>query len=99
MLRHIGFDRRQIIAMLAGEGFLLGTIGLAAGMASGLAISQILVHVINPQSFNLTMTTHIPVTLLATVSAALLLTSAATAVLAGRRAVGKNVLRAVNEDW
>ena len=99
MLRHIGFDRRQIIAMLAGEGFLLGTIGLAAGLASGLAISQILVHVINPQSFNLTMTTHIPVTLLATVSAALLITSAATAVLSGRHAVGKNVLRAVNEDW
>lgn len=99
MLRHIGFGRRKIIAMLAYEGMLLGLVGLAAGVASGLAISQILVHVINPQSFNLTMNTSIPYIVLLGISAALLVTSGLTAIFAGRRAAATNALRAVKEDW
>lgn len=99
MLRHIGLRKGQIIVILGSEGLLLGAIGLMAGAASGLAISQVLVHVINPQSFNLTMKTHIPVELLLGISVALLVTSALTAILAGRRAVAKDVLRTVNEDW
>lgn len=99
MLRHIGLRKGQIILMLGSEGLLLGAIGLVAGVVSGLAISQILVHVINPQSFNLTMKTHIPLELLFGISVALLATSALTAILAGRRAVAKDVLRTVNEDW
>lgn len=99
MLRHIGLRKGQIIMMLGSEGVLLGIIGLVAGMASGLAISQVLIHVINPQSFNLTMKTHIPLALLLAISAALLVTSALTAILAGRRAAAKDILRAVKEDW
>lgn len=99
MLRHIGLRKGQIIMMLGSEGVLLGIIGLVAGMASGLAISQVLIHVINPQSFNLTMKTHIPMALLLAISAALLVTSALTAILAGRRAAAKDILRAVKEDW
>lgn len=99
MLRHIGTTRRQIIGMLAGEGALLGVIGIAAGCAVGLALSQILIHVINPQSFNWTMTTQVPWKLLLGVAAALVGTSAATAVLAGRRAVSRDAVRAVSEDW
>ncbi|WP_324750828.1 FtsX-like permease family protein [Sphingomonas sp. LY54] len=99
MLRHVGMAPRQIVAMLAGEGALLGLIGAAAGIALGLGISQILIHVINPQSFNWTMTTRIPWTLLASVGLALVATSAGTAVLAGRRAVSRDAVRAVSEDW
>lgn len=99
MLRHIGLGRREIIMMLGYEGMLLGLIGLTAGLLSGLAISQILVHVINPQSFNLTMNTSIPYMLLLGISAALLITSGLTAVFAGRRAAATDVLRAVREDW
>ena len=99
MLRHIGTTRRQIIAMLAGEGALLGVIGIAAGCALGLALSQILIHVINPQSFNWTMTTRVPWELLSGVAVALVATSAGTAVLAGRRAVSGDAVRAVSEDW
>lgn len=99
MLRHIGLRKGQVILMLGSEGLLLGAIGLVAGVASGLAISQILVHVINPQSFNLTMKTHIPLELLFGISVALLMTSVLTAIFAGRRAVAKDVLRTVNEDW
>jgi putative ABC transport system permease protein len=85
--------------MLAGEGALLGMIGIAAGCALGLALSQILIHVINPQSFNWTMTTRVPWELLLAVAAALVATSAGTAVLAGRRAVSGDAVRAVSEDW
>ncbi|WOE75698.1 FtsX-like permease family protein [Alterisphingorhabdus coralli] len=99
MLRHIGFGRGQIIAMLASEGFLLGVIGLIAGLAVGLAISQVLIHVINPQSFNLTMTTHFPYALLIGISLALLATSALTAIFAGRRAASQDALQAVRQDW
>lgn len=99
MLRHIGMAPRQIVAMLASEGALLGLIGIAAGAVLGLAMSQILIHVINPQSFNWTMETRLPWALLGSVAAALVATSAGTAVLAGRRALSGSAVRAVSEDW
>lgn len=99
MLRHIGMTSRQIVAMLASEGALLGLIGIAAGCAVGLVLSQILIHVINPQSFYWTMETRIPWTLMLSVAAALVITSAGTAILAGWRAVSRDAVRAVSEDW
>lgn len=99
MLRHIGMTRRQIILMLAVEGALLGLIGIAAGCTVGLGLSQILIHVINPQSFNWTMTTHIPLGLMIAVAGALVVTSSATAAFSGRRAVSQDAVRAVSEDW
>jgi putative ABC transport system permease protein len=62
-------------------------------------LSQILIHVINPQSFNWTMTTQVPWGLLLSVALALITTSAGTAVLAGRRAVSGDAVLAVREDW
>ena len=99
MLRHIGVSRRQILAMLALEGGLLSVLGIIAGFMLGGAISLILVHVVNPQSFHWTMTMHLPSQLLATVAAVLLLSSSATALLAGRYAVSGDAVRAVREDW
>jgi putative ABC transport system permease protein len=99
MLRHIGVLRRQIIAMLAAEGALLGAIGVVAGIGLGIAISQVLIHVINPQSFHWTMETRLPFTLFAVVTVALMLASAGTALLAGRRALSSDAVNAVREDW
>ena len=99
MMRHIGMTRGQILAMLAGEGTLLGLIGMVAGIAVGIALSQILIHVINPQSFNWTMATRIPWNLILGVAGALIATAAVTAVIAGRRAVSRDAVRAVSEDW
>ena len=81
------------------EGALLGLVGIAAGIALGTAMSQILIHVVNPQSFNWTMTTRVPWALFLTVTAALVATAAATAMIAGRRAVSLDAVRAVREDW
>jgi putative ABC transport system permease protein len=99
MLRHLGVLRRQIILMLASEGALLGIVGVVAGIALGLAISQVLIHVVNPQSFHWTMETRLPLALFAFVAAALILSAAGTALLAGRRALSIDAVRAVREDW
>lgn len=99
MLRHIGVTRRQIIAMLGIEGALLGLVGAIAGVALGCGLAQILIRVVNPQSFNWTMETRVPVGLLCGVALALIAASALTAMLAGRRAVSADAVRAVREDW
>ncbi|HYM18199.1 MAG TPA: ABC transporter permease [Micropepsaceae bacterium] len=99
MLRHIGVSRRQIIGMLLAEGASLGTVGVVVGIGLGIAISQVLIHVVNPQSFHWTMETRLPFVLFATVTAALIAASAATALLAGRRALAGSAVRAVQEDW
>jgi putative ABC transport system permease protein len=55
--------------------------------------------VINPQSFNWTMTTRIPFGTLAAVTAALTGAATVTAVLAGRRATARQAVLSVREDW
>ncbi|KQV59333.1 FtsX-like permease family protein [Duganella sp. Root336D2] len=99
MLRHVGVTRGQVLGILALEGAALTTLGILAGFALGWVISLVLVHVINPQSFHWTMQMHYPWPLLATVALALLLSSAATALIAGRQALSDGPIRAVREDW
>ena len=99
MLRHIGVLRRQILLMLALEGALLGAVGVAAGLSLGVVMSQVLIHVVNPQSFHWTMETRLPWPLLGSLAAALVVASAGTAVLAGRGATAASAVRAVREDW
>jgi putative ABC transport system permease protein len=45
------------------------------------------------------MTTRLPWGLILGVAAALIGTAAATAMIAGRRAVSRDAVRAVSEDW
>ena len=99
MLRHLGVTRRQILALLAGEGALLAGLAIAAGFALGGCISLILVFIVNPQSFHWTMNLHMPWTLLATVALVLLLSAAMTALISGRMAVAGSAVRSVREDW
>ena len=99
MLRHVGVTRRQILALLAAEGGLLTALGIAMGCVLGFAISLILVFVVNPQSFHWSMSLHVPWTLIAGIGCVMLVSSCATAVMAGRRAVSVDAVRAVREDW
>ena len=99
MLRHIGVLRRQVLAMLALEGGLLGGVGGVAGLALGTAMGQVLIQVVNPQSFHWTMDTRWPLSLFAALWLGLVLASALTAVLAGRSALSSDAVRAVREDW
>ena len=99
MLRHVGVTRGQVLGILATEGLLLAVLGVACGFALGFAISLVLVFVVNPQSFHWTMELHLPWTLLASVAAALVVASVATALVSGRFALSGGPLRAVREDW
>ena len=99
MLRHIGVLRRQVLAMLALEGALLGGVGGVAGLALGTAMGQVLIQVVNPQSFHWTMDTRWPLSLFAALWLGLVLASALTAVVAGRSALSSDAVRAVREDW
>ena len=99
MLRHLGVTRRQLTIMLAIEGAAVGLTGALAGIGLGLMLAQVLIHVINPQSFNWTMATRIPVGTLLGVAAALTGAAAGTAVLAGRRATARSAIQSVREDW
>lgn len=99
MLRHLGLMRGQLGAMLATEGAIVGLTGALAGIGLGLVLAQVLIHVINPQSFNWTMDTRVPVGTLLAVAAALTGAAAVTAVLAGRRATSRSAVQSVREDW
>ncbi|MBB3951593.1 ABC transporter permease [Aureimonas jatrophae] len=99
MLRHIGVAPRQIVAMLGLEGALLGLVGALAGVLLGLGLSQVLIHVVNPQSFNWTMTTRVPIGTIVAVVAALALAATVTAMVAARRATARDAVLAVREDW
>jgi len=60
LLAHLGLTRRQILSVVAGEGAAWTFIGALAGLALGLGVAVVLVHVVNPQSFHWTMPLHVP---------------------------------------
>ena len=99
MLRHIGMTRRQIGGMLAAEGALVSSLGLATGIALGWLISMVLIHVVNRQSFHWSMELHLPWGTLGAFAAAMLALAVLTALASGRRAMGEDAVRAVKEDW
>ena len=99
MLRHLGMTRRQIAAMLAAEGLVVSAIGLAIGLVLGFAMSVILVHVVNRQSFHWGMEIHMPWMSLTALTAVLLAAAVATTVASARQAMSGDVVRAVREDW
>jgi putative ABC transport system permease protein len=99
MLRHIGMLRRQVIGMLANEGLLTSAFGVLYGLALGIALSLVLVYVINRQSFNWSIDLDVPARALALLSLVLISAAAITAVISGRAALSQDAVRAVREDW
>lgn len=99
LLAHLGLTRRQILAVVAGEGAAWTVIGALAGLALGLAVSTVLVYVVNPQSFHWTMDLMVPWLRLALLCAAVVAAGTVTAWLAGRAAAGRDAVLAVKEDW
>lgn len=99
LLAHLGLTRRQILALVAGEGAAWTLAGALAGLGLGLAVSLVLVHVVNPQSFHWTMDLALPWVRLLALCAAVMLAGTVTAWLAGRAAAGKDAVLAVKEDW
>ncbi len=99
MLRHIGMLRRQVIGMLASEGVLMSVFGVVYGLILGVALSLVLVYVVNRQSFNWSIDFAVPAWQLIVLSGTLIAAAAVTAIWSGRTAMNQDAVRAVREDW
>ena len=91
--------RLAMVTGLAAGALAWTGIGAIAGVLLGLAVSVVLVHVVNPQSFHWTMEMNIPATRLWALCAAVVVSGTVTAWLAGRAAAGRDAVMAVKEDW
>jgi putative ABC transport system permease protein len=99
LLAHLGLTRAQVLAVVAGEGALWSVAGVLLGLGLGIAVSAVLVHVVNPQSFHWTMELLLPWGRLAALCAAMAAAGTLTAWWAGRAAGAKQAALAVKEDW
>ncbi|WP_395692605.1 FtsX-like permease family protein [Piscinibacter sp.] len=99
LLAHLGLTRAQVLAVVAGEGALWSGVGVLLGLALGIAVSAVLVHVVNPQSFHWTMPLVLPWPRLLALGAAVLAAGVLTAAWSARRAAGRAAVLAVKEDW
>jgi len=98
-LQHLGFTRRQVLTLVASEGALWSAVGAVLGLALGLAVSVVLVKVVNPQSFHWTMQMSVPPGTLLTLGLGVIVAGALTAWGSGHAAASRDVVRAVKEDW
>ncbi|MDT7835109.1 ABC transporter permease [Aquabacterium sp. OR-4] len=99
LLTHLGLTRRQMLALVAAETGAWLLAGVVVGLVLGLAMAAVLVHVVNPQSFHWTMPLQVPAARLAALATAVLAAGGLTALLAARRAAGRDAVLAVKEDW
>ncbi|MCM5680241.1 ABC transporter permease [Schlegelella sp. S2-27] len=99
LLQHLGFTCGEVLAVVAGEGAAWTAVGAVLGLALGLAVSVVLVHVVNPQSFHWTMELLLPWARLLALGAAVVVAGTMTALVAGRAAAGRDAVLAVKEDW
>ena len=99
LLSHLGFTRAQILSTVGAEGLALSSVGALLGLGLGLAVSVVLVKVVNPQSFHWTMDLLLPWGRLGLLCGGVILAGTLTALLAGRHAAGRDAVMAVKEDW
>ncbi|MDR7296386.1 putative ABC transport system permease protein [Pelomonas aquatica] len=98
LLRHLGLSRRALMRLLLLEASLTGGAGALAGLALGLGLSVVLVYVVNPQSFHWSMELSLPVGRLAALVGLAFAAAVGASLLAGRRALAADAVRAVRED-
>jgi len=99
LLAHLGLTRAQVLTVVAAEGAVWTSAGAMLGLLLGIAVSVVLVHVVNPQSFHWTMDLLLPWGRLALLCAAVMAAGTLTAWLAARGAAGRQMALAVKEDW
>jgi putative ABC transport system permease protein len=99
LLSHLGLSRRQILSVVAAEGAVWTGAGALLGLGLGIAVSAVLVDVVNPQSFHWTMDLLLPWLRLAALCGAVVAAGTITAWSAARGAIGGDMALAVKEDW
>jgi putative ABC transport system permease protein len=86
LLRLIGAARRQVERVVVIEAALIGAASQAIGLVVGLALSMLLVYVINVQSFGWTIQFRVPVVFLLQVSVLVVVATAVAGLYPARRA-------------
>jgi putative ABC transport system permease protein len=86
VLRLAGASRGQVQRMIVAEAAILGAIGQALGLIAGLALSIVLVDVINVQSFGWSIQFHAPILFLLQLTMVLIVVTALAGVIPARRA-------------
>ncbi len=99
LLRHVGMRRRDVLRMVAAEGLCTSFLGSLLGLCLGVVLSVVLIFVVNRQSFHWSIDFRVPVSQLAALTVALMVTGSMTAVLSGRSVLRQDALAAVREDW
>jgi putative ABC transport system permease protein len=86
LLRLTGADRRQVRRMVIIEAALIGAVSQGIGLAVGLALSLVLIYVINLQSFGWTIQFHLPYAFLIQASIAVVIATSIAGIYPARRA-------------
>jgi putative ABC transport system permease protein len=87
ILRLIGTGRRQIRRMVVGEAVVIGLVSQSIGLVVGVALSMVLIYVINVQSFGWTIQFHLPWAFLGQSSALIMAATALAGLYPARRAM------------
>jgi putative ABC transport system permease protein len=86
LLRLTGADRQQVRRMVIIEAALIGGVSQGIGLAVGLALSMVLIYVINVQSFGWTIQFHLPTAFLIQASIAVVIATSIAGIYPARRA-------------
>jgi putative ABC transport system permease protein len=86
IVRLVGADRRQVRRMVVIEAALIGAASQAIGLTVGLALSLVLIYVINVQSFGWTIQFRLPVPFLVQASLAVVAATALAGIYPAHRA-------------
>ena len=98
VLRFLGLRRREVLRLLMLEGAATGALGALMGLVSGIAISVVLVRVVNRQSFHWNLDIHWPIAALAALVAAIVALCAFGARASAAFAVRREAILAVKDD-
>jgi putative ABC transport system permease protein len=98
LLRVLGGARGQMRRLILFEAGLLGLLANVAGLALGLALSVLLIYVINKQSFGWTIQFHWPVGVLLGALTLVYAATVAAALLPARVAVRLNPIEVLHEE-
>jgi putative ABC transport system permease protein len=99
VLLHLGLTRAHVLRMVALEGALWSCTAALLGTSLGLAVSVILVKVVNPQSFHWSMDLAVPWARLALLMLGVVASATLTAWCAARACAGANQALLVKQDW
>lgn len=100
LMSHLGQSEGQRRGVIAIESLALLGLGVAWGCLLGFAMSQVLIHRVNPQSFHWTMDSVVPVAALGLLAGAVVLIGAVSALwAAGRGLAVRRLALALREDW